>query len=70
MYYDSLIFTSEMLRHLVAEVGASQIMMGTDHPVGWTTTSVDHILNTPSLTDDERAAILGGTAAKLLGIKP
>ena len=26
-------------------------------------------MNTPSLTDEERIAILGGTAAKLLGIK-
>ena len=69
MYYDSLIFTSEALRHLVAEVGASQIVIGTDHPIPWQTESVDHILNTPSLSDDERIAMLGGTAAKLLGIK-
>jgi hypothetical protein len=30
---------------------------------------VDHILNTPGLSDDERMAMLGGTAARLLGIK-
>jgi len=29
----------------------------------------DHILGTPGLTDDERVAMLGATAAKLLGIK-
>ena len=69
MYYDALIFTPEALRHLVAEVGASQIVMGTDYPYPWTTTSVDHILGTPGLSDAERAAILGETAAKLLGIK-
>jgi hypothetical protein len=27
---------------------------------------VDHILNTPGLSDAERIAILGGTAAKLM----
>jgi len=70
LYYDSMVFTPEGLRHLVAEVGASQIVMGTDYPFPWTTTSVDHILNTPGLSDAERAAILGETAAKLLGIKP
>jgi aminocarboxymuconate-semialdehyde decarboxylase len=43
--------------------------MGTDYPVPWTRTSVDHILSTPGLSDDERIAMLGGTAAKLLGIK-
>ncbi len=42
--------------------------MGTDYPFPWTKTSVDHILGTPGLSDAERAAILGGTAAKLLGI--
>lgn len=69
LYFDSLVFTSEALRHLAAEVGTSQIVIGTDHPIPWQACSVDHILNTPSLTDDEREAILGGTAAKLLGIK-
>jgi aminocarboxymuconate-semialdehyde decarboxylase len=57
------------LRHLVTEVGASQIVMGTDYPFPWTKTSVDHILNTPGLSDADRAAMLGDTAAKLLGIK-
>ena len=43
--------------------------MGTDYPYPWTKTSVDHILNTPGLSDAERVAMLGRTAAKLLGIK-
>jgi aminocarboxymuconate-semialdehyde decarboxylase len=69
LYYDSIVFTSEALRHLVAETGPGHIVMGTDYPFPWTKTSVDHILNTPGLTDDERVAMLGGTAARLLGIK-
>ena len=69
LYFDSLVFTPEALRHLVAETGSGQIVMGTDYPFPWTRTSVDHILGTPGLTDDERVAMLGGTAAKLLGIK-
>jgi len=68
MYYDSLVFTPEALRHLAAEMGSSQIVMGTDYPFPWTSTSVDHILNTPGLSDAERVAMLGGTATKLLGI--
>ena len=44
--------------------------MGTDYPFPWTKTAVDHILARPGLSDDERIAMLGGTAAKLLGIKP
>ncbi len=69
LYFDSLVFTPEALRHLIAETGSSRIMMGTDYPFPWTRTSVDHILGTPGLSDAERAAILGETAAKLLGIK-
>jgi len=69
LYFDSLVFTPEALRHLVAEAGSSQIVMGTDYPFPWTHTSVDHILGTPGLSDAERVAILGGTAAKLLNIK-
>ncbi len=70
LYYDSLVFTPEGLRYLIAEVGASQIVMGTDYSFPWTKTSVDHILTTPGLTDAERVAILGETAANLLAIKP
>jgi aminocarboxymuconate-semialdehyde decarboxylase len=69
LYYDSIVFTPEALRHLVAECGASQIVMGTDYPYPWTSTAVEHILDTPSLSDAERAAILGDTACKLLHIK-
>ncbi|HEU4371219.1 MAG TPA: amidohydrolase family protein [Methylomirabilota bacterium] len=68
LYYDSIVFTPEALRHLAAETGPGQILMGTDYPYPWTRTSVDHILGTPGLSDDERVAMLGGTAAKLLGI--
>ncbi|MGA8758313.1 MAG: amidohydrolase family protein [Stellaceae bacterium] len=70
LYYDSMVFTSEGLRHLIAEVGVSQIVMGTDYPFPWTKVAVDHILNTPNLNDEDRVAMLGGTAAKLLQINP
>jgi aminocarboxymuconate-semialdehyde decarboxylase len=66
LYYDSLVFTGEALRHLVNEHGASQIMIGTDYAVPWVKDPVDHILNTPGLSDAERIAILGANAAKLM----
>jgi aminocarboxymuconate-semialdehyde decarboxylase len=70
LYYDSMVFTSEGLRHLIAEVGVQQIVMGTDYPFPWTKVAVDHILNAPGLSDADRIAMLGGTAEKLLGISP
>ena len=68
MYFDSLVFTGEGLRHLVAECGASQIVLGTDYPFPWTTTAVDHVLGTPGLSDLDKTAILGGNLVKLLRI--
>jgi predicted TIM-barrel fold metal-dependent hydrolase len=69
LYFDSLIFTPEALRHLVAQVGASQIMLGSDYPYIWELHPVDHIFATHTLSNKEKQAILGGNAAKLLGLK-
>jgi predicted TIM-barrel fold metal-dependent hydrolase len=66
LYYDSLVFTPEALRHLAAEVGADHILMGTDYPYPWVDAPVDHVLGTPGLSDADREAILGGTARALL----
>src|SRR5881409_2975948 len=43
MYYDTMVFTPEGVRHLAAEVGASQLLVGTDYPYPWTKTAVDLI---------------------------
>jgi aminocarboxymuconate-semialdehyde decarboxylase len=51
-------------------VGTDRLVIGTDHPIPWHPNPVDHILNAPGFTDEERIAMLGGTAAGLLGIKP
>jgi aminocarboxymuconate-semialdehyde decarboxylase len=68
LYYDSIVFTTEALRHLAAETGPNQIIMGTDYPFPWTTTSVDHILAAPGLSDADKVAMLGATARELLRI--
>jgi aminocarboxymuconate-semialdehyde decarboxylase len=68
LYYDTMVFNTEGVRHLVNQVGAAQLMVGTDYPFPWTRTAIDLILETPGLSDDDRIAMLGGTAATLLGI--
>ena len=70
LYYDTLIFTSEGLRHLIAEVGVNQIVLGTDAPGGWGREAIDLVLKTPGLSDADRRAILGETAAKLVRFGP
>ena len=69
IYFDSLVFTPEALRHLVAQVGASQIVIGSDHPIPWEEHPVDRIFATTTLSDDDKAAILGGNAARLFGMR-
>jgi aminocarboxymuconate-semialdehyde decarboxylase len=68
MYFDSLVFTPEALRHLIAVVGVNNIGLGTDYPFPWSTTPVDQVMAEPGLSDSERTAILGGTMCKLLKI--
>jgi aminocarboxymuconate-semialdehyde decarboxylase len=64
---DSMIFSEEGLRHLVAEVGASQVVYGSDIPFNWPDT-IDLIVDAPTLSDAEKIAILGGNLIELLRI--
>jgi aminocarboxymuconate-semialdehyde decarboxylase len=69
IYVDSMVYTPENLRHLAAVCGPGQIVIGTDSPIPWVPESpVDPILATPGLSNAEKAAMLGGTACKLLRI--
>jgi aminocarboxymuconate-semialdehyde decarboxylase len=69
LYFDSLVFTPEAIRHLTAQVGASRIMLGSDYPYPWQLSPVDHIFASTSLSDDDKADILGRTAAKLFNLE-
>jgi aminocarboxymuconate-semialdehyde decarboxylase len=66
IYVDSIVFTPEALRHLVATVGAGQVMIGTDYGFPWVKDPVGHVLATPDLSSADKIDILGGTASKLL----
>jgi aminocarboxymuconate-semialdehyde decarboxylase len=75
LYCDSIVFTAEGLRHLIAEVGASHVLFGTDFPFDVADPfmgdprEVDSVLGVPGLSEADQRAVLGQTAAKLLGIK-
>lgn len=66
LYVDTLVFTAENIRHLVAVCGADRLMIGTDYPTPWVEEAIEPVMETPGLTDAQRIAILGGTASKLL----
>jgi hypothetical protein len=44
-------------------------MLGTDGPGGWDREAVDFVLKSTVLSDADRRAILGETAAKLLKLQ-
>ena len=62
---DSMVFTPEGLRHLVAETGPSQVVYGSDMPYRWPDT-IDLIVSAPSLSDADKTAMLGGNLSRLL----
>jgi aminocarboxymuconate-semialdehyde decarboxylase len=64
---DSMVFSDEGLRHLVAEMGAGQVVYGTDTPFNWPDT-LDLIVNAKFLSDAEKEAMLGGNLIKMLKI--
>lgn len=68
IWFDSLVFSPEAIRHLQAQVGAAQIVLGSDYPYPWQLKPVEHIMACTSLNDRQKAAVLGETAAKLLNI--
>jgi aminocarboxymuconate-semialdehyde decarboxylase len=64
---DSMVFTDNGLRHLVNEMGVSQIVYGTDIPFNWPDT-LDVVLNASYLSNADKEAILGGNLMKMLRI--
>jgi aminocarboxymuconate-semialdehyde decarboxylase len=69
IWVDSMVFSENGLRHLVAEMGAGQVVYGSDIPFEWPET-IDLIANSPSLSDAEKAAILGGNLIEMLNLDP
>jgi aminocarboxymuconate-semialdehyde decarboxylase len=70
-YYDTITHADASFAYLVELVGAERILLGSDYcfDMGYER-PVEVVANLPSITDDERAAILAGNAEKLLGIGP
>ncbi len=71
LYFDTLVYSPSVLRHLIDQVGEDRIVMGTDYPFPVASRDpVGDVSAIARLGDSERAAILGTTAARLLKIVP
>ena len=70
IWFDSLVYTSSGLEHLVREVGASQVVIGTDYPFDMGMQDPLRQIAQARLTEAERDMIRGANACGLLGIEP
>ncbi|MGW3094898.1 amidohydrolase family protein [Streptomyces sp. NPDC001102] len=66
MWFDALVYTPRALCHLVEEVGADRVVLGTDHPFDMGVSDPLARLDAAGLAPAERAAIAGGNALDLL----
>ncbi len=71
LYFDTLVYTHPQLEYLVRQYGADHVLMGTDYPADMGEVDpLGFIEGAAGLSETERAAILGGNTARLLGIEP
>jgi aminocarboxymuconate-semialdehyde decarboxylase len=70
-YFDSVVYQTSQLEFLVKTYGADRILMGTDYPYDMgEPDAVGLVAKCDSLNEEEKAAVLGGNAARLLGLDP
>ena len=68
IWFDSLVYTPDGLRQLVAAAGASQVLLGTDYPFDMGVDDPVRRLDAAALTGPDRAAIAGRNAIRLFGL--
>jgi aminocarboxymuconate-semialdehyde decarboxylase len=68
-YFDTITFDPGMLKHLIERFGADHVLLGTDYPYDMGVEDpVGFIKKVPRLSAAKRNQIMGGNAARLLGI--
>jgi aminocarboxymuconate-semialdehyde decarboxylase len=68
LYFDTVVFTTHQLEYLVKQYGSRHVLLGTDYPFDMGMTDPVGFVESASLPRAEKAAILGGNAARILRI--
>jgi aminocarboxymuconate-semialdehyde decarboxylase len=69
LYFDSIVFTHHQLEYLVERWGSDHILLGSDYPFDMAEPDPVGFVSGAKLSGDDKAAILGRNAAKLLKIR-
>ncbi len=70
IWFDALVYAPEAVATLVAQVGASQVVLGTDYPFDMGIDNpLERLAAVPGLSESDRTAITGANAARLLGLE-
>ena len=69
LHFDTIVFTHHQLEYLTHLYGADHIILGTDYPYDMSLPHAVNFVASADLSRADKAAILGGNAARLLKIK-
>lgn len=70
LYFDTLVFDPNLLRHLVHTFGQTQMLIGTDHPFDFQEREPVQRIREAGLGADVEALLVRANAARFLGIDP
>ncbi|HZT52318.1 MAG TPA: amidohydrolase family protein [Stellaceae bacterium] len=69
LYFDTIVFTHHQLEYLAEVWGSNHLLLGTDYPYDMALPKAVSFVETSALSRADKAAILGGNAARLLKIR-
>jgi aminocarboxymuconate-semialdehyde decarboxylase len=68
LYFDTIVYDTATLRFIAEQAGSDKVLMGTDLPFTIAEPEPVQFVDAAGLTGRDRAAILGGTAARLFNV--
>jgi aminocarboxymuconate-semialdehyde decarboxylase len=70
LYFDSCVFDLDALEFLIRTMGSDHVLLGTDYPTPMIDAGQVPVVNgIRGLTDEDKEKVLGGNAARLLGLQ-
>jgi aminocarboxymuconate-semialdehyde decarboxylase len=70
LYFDTCIFDRDSLEFLIRTMGSDHVLLGTDYPTPMIDAGqVSAINGIEGLSVEDKEKVLGGNAARLLGLK-